>query len=87
MGYATKWANKVVYNACKMQIEQPCLVTILLNPSLLDSAFFFTFHVQVYVVFLSTFQYGIFMMINMYKLTLIPLYELDFSKREEQTPG
>ena len=40
MGYATKWANKVVYNACKMQIGQPCLVTILLNPSLLDSAFF-----------------------------------------------
>ena len=37
-GLSTKWATKVVYDACKIQIGQPCLPAILLNTVLLDSA-------------------------------------------------
>ena len=37
-GLSTKWATKVVYDACKIQIGQPCLPAILLNTLLLDSA-------------------------------------------------
>ena len=39
-GLSTKWATKVVYDACKIQIGQPCLPAILLNTFLLDSALF-----------------------------------------------
>ena len=37
-GLSTKWATKVVYDACKIQIGQPCLPALLLNTLLLDSA-------------------------------------------------
>ena len=70
-----------------MQIGQPCLVTILLNPSLLDSAFFCFSCASSKKYILSTFKNLIPMLIDQFTLTLVPWINYKLHNVRNKIPG